>query len=75
VFLVFGVSQLLWFRLASILPPVASGLSVMLIPVVGLFSAMAMLGEVPTWHDWAALACVLAAIASVLLPRRAGAAG
>ena len=71
VFLVFGVSQLLWFRLVGLLPPVASGLSVMLIPVVGLFSGMAMLGEVPTWHDWAALGCVLVAIASVLMPRRA----
>lgn len=70
VFLVFGVSQLLWFRLATILPPVASSLSVMLIPVVGLFSGMAMLGEVPTWHDWAALACVLVSIGTVLLPSR-----
>ena len=70
VFMEFGVSQLLWFRLATLLPPVASSLSVMLIPVVGLFSGMAMLGERPTWHDWAALGCVLAAIASVLLPAR-----
>jgi drug/metabolite transporter (DMT)-like permease len=69
VFMVFGVSQLLWFRLASILTPVASGLSVMLIPVVGLFSGMALLGERPTWHDFAALACVLVAIATVLMPR------
>jgi drug/metabolite transporter (DMT)-like permease len=68
VFLVFGVSQLLWFRLATILPPVASSLSVMLIPVVGLFSGMALLGERPTWHDWAALGFVLVSIGSVLLP-------
>jgi drug/metabolite transporter (DMT)-like permease len=74
VFLVFGVSQLLWFRLASILPPVASSLSVMLIPVVGLFSGMALLGEQPTWHDRVALGCVLAAIASLLLPARRAAA-
>ncbi|MCA3178095.1 MAG: EamA family transporter [Burkholderiaceae bacterium] len=70
VFLVFGVSQLLWFRLATILPPVASSLSVMLIPVVGLFSGMALLGERPTWHDWAALGCVLVSIGSVLMPAR-----
>jgi drug/metabolite transporter (DMT)-like permease len=68
------VSQLLWFRLASILPPVASSLSVMLIPVVGLFSGMALLGEQPTWHDRVALGCVLAAIASLLLPARRAAA-
>jgi drug/metabolite transporter (DMT)-like permease len=72
VFLVFGVSQLLWFRLATLLPPVASSLSVMLIPVVGLFSGMAMLGERPTWHDWAALGFVLVSIGSVLLPGRGG---
>jgi drug/metabolite transporter (DMT)-like permease len=71
VFLVFGLSQLLWFRLASILPPVASSLSVMLIPVVGLFAGMLLLGERPTWHDWAALGCVLVAIGTVLLPKRA----
>jgi drug/metabolite transporter (DMT)-like permease len=69
--LVFGVSQLLWFRLATLLPPVASSLSVMLIPVVGLFSGMLLLGEVPSWQDYAALICVLVAIATVLLPAAA----
>jgi magnesium chelatase family protein len=38
-------------RLATILPPVASSLSVMLIPVVGLFSGMLLLGEVPRLRD------------------------
>lgn len=70
IFLVFGVSQLLWFRLATILPPVASSLSVMLIPVVGVFSGMLMLGEVPHWADYAALVCVLVSMLTVLLPRR-----
>jgi drug/metabolite transporter (DMT)-like permease len=74
VVLVFGFVQLLWFRLASILPPVASGLSIMLIPVVGLFSGMALLGERPTWHDWAALGCVLVSIGAALLPARSVAA-
>lgn len=66
----FGVSQLLWFRMASRLPPVASGLSVMLIPVVGLFSGLVMLGEQPAWFDLAALARALVSIASVVLPAR-----
>jgi len=71
---VFGFAQLVWFRLVSILPPVASGLSVMLIPVIGLFSGIAMLGERPGWQDWVALAAVLVAMGSVLLPaRQAGA--
>ncbi|MCO5108940.1 MAG: DMT family transporter [Burkholderiaceae bacterium] len=71
---VFGFSQLVWFRLATILTPVASGLSVMLIPVIGLYSGIVMLGERPGWQDWVALAAVLVAIATVLLPAR-GAAG
>lgn len=68
--IVFGVAQLIWFRLATLLPPVASGLSVMLIPVIGLFSGSLLLVEPLHWHDWAALACVLSAIATVLLPAR-----
>ena len=68
--IVFGFAQLVWFRLVSILPPVASGLSVMLIPVIGLFSGIAMLGERPGWQDWVALAAVLVAMGSVLLPSR-----
>lgn len=67
--LVFCAAQLVWFRLATILPPVASALSVMLIPVVGLFSGIWLLGEQPAWQDWAALGCVLLAIATVLRPK------
>ena len=69
---VFGFCQLAWFRLATILTPVASGLSVMLIPVVGLSAGMLMLGERPAWQDWTALACILFAMATVLLPARKG---
>ena len=67
---ILGISQLIWFRLASLLPPVVSGLSVMLIPVIGLFSGMAMLGERPGWQDFAALGFILAAMSTVLLPAR-----
>ena len=66
---IFGFSQFMWFRLASILPPLASSLSVMLIPVIGLFSGMAMLGERPHWQDFAALAAILVAMATVLVPK------
>ncbi len=64
--IVFGFCQVAWFRLASILPPVASGLSVMMIPVIGLFSGMVMLGEVPHWQDYVALGCIVLAIATVV---------
>ena len=65
---IFGFSQAIWFRIASTLPPVASGLSVMLIPVTGLFSGMALLSETPRWQDWFALGSILVAMAAVLLP-------
>jgi drug/metabolite transporter (DMT)-like permease len=68
--LIFGFAQVMWFRLATILPPVASGLSVMMIPVIGLASGMLILGEQPVWQDWTALLFILGAIATVLLPKR-----
>ena len=70
VFLAYGVAQLLWFRLASALPPVVSALSVMMIPVVGVAAGMLMLGERPGWTDLAALAAVLVAIAATLMPAK-----
>ncbi len=66
---IFAFAQTAWFRLATILPPVASGLSIMQIPVLGLFSGTVLLGETALWTDWAALAAVLVAMGSVLLPR------
>jgi drug/metabolite transporter (DMT)-like permease len=66
---VFGFCHLAWFHLARLLPPVASGLSVMLIPVVGVYSGMWALGEIPRWQDYAALVLVLCSLATVLLRR------
>lgn len=68
--LIFGFAHATWFYLARGLPPVASTLSVMLIPVVGVFSGALWLGEVLHWQDWAAVALMVVAIASVLWPAR-----
>ncbi len=68
VTLVYGFSQAAWFYLARSLPPVASTLSVMFIPIVGVMSGAWWLGEVLHWQDWAAVVLMAAAIASVLLP-------
>lgn len=65
--LVFGFAFVVWFRLARTLPPVASGLSVMMIPVVGVFSGAWMLGETPHWQDYAAMALILVSLATVLI--------
>jgi drug/metabolite transporter (DMT)-like permease len=59
-----------WARLARTLPPAASGLSVMLIPVVGVFSSLWLLGETPHWQDYAALLLILVALSTVLLGGR-----
>ena len=68
--LVFGFAQGAWFFLVRSLPPVASTLSVMLIPVLGVFSGALWLREPLHWQDWAAMALMVLAIASVLWPQR-----
>lgn len=67
--LIFGFAQPVWLYLARALPPIASTLSVMLIPVLGVLSGAWWLGEVLHWQDGAAIALMLAAIASVLMPQ------
>ncbi len=69
--LIFGFAHAVWFSLARSLPPVASTLSVMFIPILGVFSGAWWLGEVLHWQDWAAVLLMVAAIGSVLLPTRA----
>ena len=68
--LAIGFAQVTWFFLARTLPPVASTLSVMLIPVIGVFSGAWWLGEVLHWQDWTAVGLMVVAIASVLWPAR-----
>jgi drug/metabolite transporter (DMT)-like permease len=68
--LIFGYAHAAWFYLARGLPPVASTLSVMFIPVLGVFSGALWLGEVLHWQDWAAVVLMVVAIASVLWPVR-----
>ena len=69
--LVIGLAQAVWFYLARSLPPLASTLSVMMIPVLGVFSGALWLGEQLHWQDWTAMALMAVAIASVLWPARA----
>jgi len=71
--LVFGFAHAAWFYLARSLPPVASTLSVMLIPVLGVFSGALWLGEVLHWQDWAAVVLMVISICSVLWPAAAAA--
>jgi drug/metabolite transporter (DMT)-like permease len=68
--LVFGFAHAAWFFLARTLPPVASTLSVMFIPILGVFSGAYFLNEVLHWQDWAAVGLMVVAIGSVLAPSK-----
>lgn len=69
--LIFGFSQAIWLYLARTLPPVASTISVMMIPVLGVVTSVLWLGEAVHWQDWVAVVLLLGAIAAVLWPTRA----
>jgi drug/metabolite transporter (DMT)-like permease len=68
--LIFGYAHAAWFYLARTLPPVASSLSVMFIPVLGVLTGALWLGEILHWQDWAAVVLMMVAIGSVLLPAK-----
>jgi drug/metabolite transporter (DMT)-like permease len=72
VFVAFVFCQWAWIRIALIAPLGVSTLASLAVPVVGVFSGMIALGERPHWQDYAALALVAAALATVMpLPRLA----
>ena len=66
---VFGFAHAAWFYLARTMPPVASTVSVMMIPVLGVFSGALLLGEALHWQDWSAVVLMVLAIGLVLLKR------
>ena len=51
-------------------PASIAALSTMMIPVVGVFSGMLVLGEQPQWQEYVALILVTMALATVLIPLR-----
>ena len=67
----FAVSYVAWFLVARKLTPVTSGLSIMLVPVIGLFGGNLFLGETIALTDVIALGFILSAMAIVLIPTRA----
>lgn len=69
--LIFGFAHAAWFYLARSLPPIASTVSVMLIPILGVFSGALLLNEHLHWQDYAAVLLMVAAIATVLWPSQA----
>ncbi|MEW6334418.1 MAG: DMT family transporter [Thermodesulfobacteriota bacterium] len=67
---VFNFCYWAWMKIAIVAPVGVSSLSVMMIPVVGVFSGMLLLGETPHWQDYAALVLVVTSLATVLMPVR-----
>lgn len=67
----FALSYVAWFRVARKLSPVASGLSIMLVPVVGVMGGAVVLGETIALFDLIALGFILLAMGLVLAPRKA----
>lgn len=59
-----------WNTLVRILPAGISGLSTLMIPVVGVFSSMVVLGEQPQWPEFVALALVAVALGLIFKPAR-----
>lgn len=64
--LVIGTAHVIWIGMAASLPPAASSVSIMLIPVLGVFTGMWWLGESPHWQDYAALVLILCAMVTVM---------
>ena len=73
VFIAFAFAHWAWIKIATSVPVSVFSISMLIIPVVGVVSGMLFLGERPTWAEYAALALVLAALVTVLRPRRAAA--
>jgi drug/metabolite transporter (DMT)-like permease len=57
-----------WYKLVATASAIVSAIGSLLIPVVGVFSSMLVLGERPSLAEYLALALVIAALATVLLP-------
>ncbi len=74
MFFVFIFCYWAWFKIATTAPPSVSSLSTLMIPVVGVFSGIVVLGESPHWQEYVALVLVIAALATVLIGPRSPAA-
>jgi drug/metabolite transporter (DMT)-like permease len=71
VFVAFAFAHWAWIKLATSVSVSVFSLSMLVIPVVGVFSGVLFLHEHPTWTECLALLLVLGSLASVLSPGRA----
>jgi len=73
VLIAFAFANWAWIKLATSVSVTVFSLSILIIPVVAVLSGVVFLGERPGTAEIAALALVLAALATVVVPSRAGA--
>jgi drug/metabolite transporter (DMT)-like permease len=71
VLVAFAFAYWAWIKLATSVSVSVFSLSILVIPVVGVFSGVVFLGERPSWEEVLALVLVLGSLASVLFPGRA----
>lgn len=65
------ICQWIWFRLVAITSASVASISILSVPIVGVFSGLAVLKEQPRLTDLLALVLVVVALASVMMPGRA----
>jgi len=70
VLLAFAWAHWAWIKLATSVSVTVFSLSMLVIPVVGVFSGMLFLGEQPGWPEYTALAFVLGSLATVVVPQK-----
>jgi drug/metabolite transporter (DMT)-like permease len=70
VVLSFAWAHWAWIKLATTVSVTTFSLSMLMIPVVGVFSGIAFLGERPGIAELGALALVLGSLATIIAPRR-----
>jgi drug/metabolite transporter (DMT)-like permease len=73
VLLAFAWAHWAWIKLATSVSVTVFSLSMLVIPVVGVFSGILFLGERPGWPEYAALAFVLGSLATVVVPQKGAA--
>ncbi|MDR0440731.1 MAG: DMT family transporter [Candidatus Accumulibacter sp.] len=59
-----------WYDIVRRLPVAVSSLSSLIVPLIGVAGGMLLLGERPGQAEWIGMACILGAVATVVLPSR-----
>jgi drug/metabolite transporter (DMT)-like permease len=59
-----------WNKLISQGSASITAMSTLMIPVLGVFSSMLLLGEQPRWQEFSALALVVVSLTLVMMPSR-----